>query len=215
MRTLPVLRDTRTTKLNVTISLNGYFTPLAAGGSHASSANLNKLTASRRLDRADGGSLPTSDIPKSPSFQTGISRDPFSTTGLSGTRSHQMAEEVRDPGRTIGSRHIFDCLIWSAQTGACVTLTFLPDHPHIPSSSSGSLGRIACCGSSAGSSSELALPTVKTERRANVKENWARDECEDREKGFTSRPLGRTDAWPRRVSVPWTEAVYRVTSRLL
>lgn len=45
----------------------------------------------------------------------------------------------------------------------CVTLTFLLDHPHIPSSSSGSLGRIVCCGSSAGSSSALALPAVKRE----------------------------------------------------
>lgn len=52
MQTLPVLRDTRTTRLNVTISLNDSFAPLAAGGSHTSSANINKLITSQRLDRA-------------------------------------------------------------------------------------------------------------------------------------------------------------------
>lgn len=105
---------------------------------------------------------------------------------------------------------------WSVHRGAHVALTFLPDYPHSPSSSFGSLGRIVCSVSSAGSSSELALPTsrgVKTETGHGGKS--AKTELK-----MAAWMLERFRPWKypltlKLKAVPWTEAVDWVTSRLL
>lgn len=113
----------------------------------------------------------------------------------------------------------FGFLTWSVHRLAHAALTFLPDCPHSPSSSSGSLGRIVCSGSSAGSSSELALPTsprVKTETQTKKSQGKSvRTELKMAAWMFEPFRPWKHPLTFKLQAVPWTEAVYWVTSRLL